>query len=185
MAQNTRSEVLRPLNIKEDNILGRVRGEGPIEDIQETFRDNIHAANRLAKKELRRKVRDKLRKGVPGEVYDEEYAERKRNDPRAESNVYGSTGPVDFRYSGRLWDELVGRGRAKPSDYTLTVWLGLKHPNRKRPPSAPGGGGTTYRQLTRILKDEKPGPDGDPFSPTDEGRKEMAQKVADRLMGMN
>jgi len=97
--------------------------------------------------------------------------------------MYGSAGPVDFRYSGRLWNELVGRGRAKPSEPSLTFWLGLKHPNRRRPKSAPGGGGITYRKLVSILRKEKPGTDGDPFAPDDEGKEEIAREVADALMG--
>ncbi len=172
------------LNISGDEIEARVRGTHPIEDVRETFKENIHAANRHAKKILVEKTKKKLMTGVPNEGYDEEYAERKRKDPRAKSSIYGKQGPVDFRYSGRLWKELVGRGRAKPSEPSLNIWLGLKHPNRKRPKGAPGGGGTTYKQLANILRDEKPGPDGDPFQPTDDQRRELAKEVADRLMGV-
>jgi len=177
---NRRREVLEPLNLKGDNILARVRGEGPIEAAEAKFVENIHAANRLAKSLLKEKVTDKLRAGgVEGEGYDKDYAREKRERT---GRPYGITGPVDFRYSGRLWNELVGRGRAKPSEPSLTFWLGLKHPNRRRPPSAPGDGGITYRRLVDVLRGMKPGKDGDPFAPSDEGRDQIAQKVADRLM---
>jgi hypothetical protein len=172
-----RNDALEPLNIQGDNIIARVEGEGPVKDLEKKFVKNIHAANRLAKKLLEEKVRDKLLVGVPGEGYDQDYAKEKREKT---GRPYGTTGPVDFRYSGALWNELVGRGRAKPSEPSLTFWLGLKHPNRKHPESGPGG--ATYRQLTRILKREKPGREGDPFAPTEQGRDEIAQEVADALM---
>jgi len=178
---NRRNDVLEPLNFKGDNIVARVRGDGPIEDIEEKFQNNIHAANRLAKRLLKKKVTEKLRApGVKGEGYDKDYAREKR---RNTGRMYGTAGPVDFRYSGRLWNELVGRGRAKPSEPSLTFWLGLKHPNRRRPKSAPGGGGITYRRLVDVLRAMKPGTEGDPFAPSDQGREEIAQEVADALMG--
>ena len=173
-----RNEVMDALNVQGKNIVARVEGEGPIEDMEKNFVENIHAANRLAKKLLKRKVTEKLRApGVRGEGYDEDYAKRKRQET---GRLYGSAGPVDFRFSGRLWNELVGRGRAKPSEPSLTFWLGLKHPNRQHPKSGPGG--ATYRQLVQILRQEKPGRDGNPFGPTQQGQEEIAQKVADRLM---
>jgi len=176
-----RNDVADVLNFKGESIIAQVRGEGPIEDLEKRFKNNIHAANRLAKKLLKREVTKKLRApGVEGEGYDSEYAKDKRQDT---GRMYGSAGPVDFRYSGRLWNELVGRGRAKPSEPSLTFWLGLKHPNRRRPKSAPGGGGITYRRLVSILRKEKPGTDGDPFAPDDEGKERIAQEVADALMG--
>ena len=177
-----RNEVAKALNFKGEKIIATVSGDGPIEDLEKKFVENIHAANRLAKKLLEREVTKKLRApGVEGEGYDSDYAKEKRQNT---GRMYGSAGPVDFRYSGRLWNELVGRGRAKPSEPSLTFWLGLKHPNRKRPASAPGGGGTTYRQLVQILRREKPGTDGNPFGPGDEGRERIAQEVADRLMNV-
>jgi hypothetical protein len=177
-----RNEVADALNMQGQNIIATVQGEGPVEDLEKTFVENIHAANRAAKKMLKRKVTEKLRGGgVRGEGYDQNYAKRKR---RSTGRLYGTSGPVDFRYSGRLWNELVGRGRAKPSEPSLTFWLGLKHPNRRRPESAPGGGGITYRQLVRKLRRQKPGRDGNPFGPTDEGREEIAETIGDRLMGI-
>ena len=178
-----RNEIADALNFQSDEIIAQVEGEGPVEDLERNFVENIHAANRLAKKLLKREVTKKLRApGVKGEGYDSDYAKEKRQET---GRMYGSAGPVDFRYSGRLWNELVGRGRAKPSEPSLTFWLGLKHPNRRRPESAPGGGGITYRKLVQVLRREKPGTDGNPFGPGDEGREQIAKRVADRLMGQD
>jgi len=174
-----RGDVNEVLNMQESRITAQVEGEGPVQHLERKFRDNIHQANRWGKKLLERKVRQKLRRGVPGEGYDADYADRKRQDT---GRQYGITGPVDFRYSDRLWNELVGRGRAKMSKPSLQMWLGLKHPNRQRPESAPGGGGITYKQLAKVLRGMKPGPDGDPFSPSEKGREEIAEGIADRLM---
>lgn len=180
-----RATILEQLDFSSDEITATTRGRGPLEDIRQRFRNNVHQANRWAKKILERKVRDKLTKGVPGETYDEDYAEKKGKNT---GRLYGTSGPVDFRYSGRLWRELVGRGRAKPSEPSLQVWLGLKHPNRTRPASAPGGGGITYQALADILRGEtstpasKPGPDGDPFQPSRKGREAIARGVANRLL---
>jgi len=174
-----RNEVLDALTVQGENITARAQGEDPVEDIERRFVENIHAANRLAKKMLKRKVTDKLRRGVEGETYDKTYAARKR---RETGRLYGTSGPVDFRYSGALWNELVGRGRAKPSEPSLTFWLGLKHPNRRHPESGPSG--YTYRQVVSKLRKEKPGPDGNPFGPTARGREQIAEKVADRLMNV-
>jgi len=176
-----RNEVAKVLNFQSDTVTAKVQGEGPIEDVEKKFVENIHAANRIAKKLLKREVTRKLRApGVEGEGYDPDYAREKSEDT---GRLYGTSGPVDFRYSGRLWNELVGRGRAKPSEPSLTFWLGLKHPNRQRPRSAPGGGGITYRNLVQVLRREKPGTEGDPFAPSDEGQERIAEGVADRLMG--
>lgn len=177
-----RTDVLRrQLNFSSDTVTASVQGEGPIESVRRNFRENIHNANREAKKILESEVRNHLRTGVKGEGYDKEYAKEKRKET---TRSYGITGPVDFRYSGRLWNELVGRGRAKPSEPSLQVWLGLRHPNRVRPSSAPGGGGITYRRLTDYLRNQKPGETGDPFSPDQQRRQEIARQVADHLMGL-
>jgi hypothetical protein len=177
-----RGDINQILNVETGEVVAQVEGEGPIDHLERRFKENVHQANRQAKKILKRKVTQKLRRGVEGEEYDENYAGEKRAQT---GRLYGATGPVDFRYSGRLWNELVGRGRAKPSEPSLQVWLGLRHPNRERPESAPGGGGITYKELTQVLRGEKPGPEGDPFSPSDKGREEMARGVADRLMGVD
>lgn len=167
------------LNVQGQSVIAEASGDHPIEDVKRLFRNNIHKANRKAKKLLTREVKNRLRRGVPGEGYDPDYAERKREDT---GRLYGSSGPVDFRYSGRLWNELVGRGRAKPSEPSLTFWLALKHPNRMRPSTAPGGGGITYRRLTEVLEGRKPGTYGEPFAPDRSGRRAIVRGVVERLM---
>lgn len=178
-----RNELADVVNIDGENITARAEGEHPVRSVEDVFRQNIHAANRLAKRLLVKEVKNKLRTGVKGEGYTKQYAKEKRNDPRSQHGIYGTSGPVDFRYSGRLWNELVGRGRAKSSVPTLTFWIKLKHPNRTRPRDAPGSQ-ITYRRLVEILRKEKPGDDGDPFGPGEEERENIAQAVAERLMAV-
>jgi hypothetical protein len=181
-----RNEVGEVVNIAQTDVVQAELRGNPIKDIRDRFKKNIHFANRVAKKQLVREVKNKLEGGVPGEGYHPDYAERKTNDPRndTESNAnYNQSGPVDFNYSGRLWNQFLGRGRAKPSELVLQSWIGLRNPNRGRPQSAPGTTGTTYRQLVRILRGQKPGTDGNPISPSRKGRQRTAQAVADALLG--
>ena len=184
MARGDVNDVLR---MRGETITASARGNTPTKQIRETLKSNIHKANRIGKRLLTKKVKQKLRGGVPGEGYAEEYAKDKSKDPRNQgaNSSYNTSGPVDFEYSGRLFNELVGRGRAKPSEPSLQMWLGLRHPGRTRPQSAPGGGGITYRRLTEILRGQKPGPEGNPFSPTPRGREQIAREVADKLMGQD
>lgn len=178
-----RGDLAKQLEIRQGEVEAQVTGgEQPIEHFRNRFRSNVHEANRWAKKILVRKVKQALRGGIDGEGYTKEYAKDKS---RRTGRSYNQSGPVDFRHSGRLHKELVGRGRARPSVPSLQVWIALKHPNRSRPKSGPGGGGITYRKLANILKDMKPGDDGEPFGVDKRRRDEIAQGVADRLMGVS
>lgn len=178
-----RGDLARELEIQRDEVeLSVQSGQQPLAYFRQRFLNNLNDANRYAKKRLVREVKRRLKGGLKGEGYAEEYAKDKS---KATGRSYTQSGPVDLRHSGRLLNELVGRGRARPSVPSLQVWLDLKHPNRQRPSSAPGGGNITYRKLANILINKKPGPEGNPFEPGKEGRDNIAQGVADRLMGVD
>lgn len=184
-----RGDIAEELEMSSPEVTTTVKGEGPVARVQRLFKENVHQANRWAKRILVRKVKQKLKGGVPDEGYAEEYAEDKNANAyhrEASAVTYSETGPVDFRYSGRLWNELVGRGRAKPSEPSLQIWLALKHPNRKHPNprNRSGGSSISYRELAQELRRTKSGLSGDPFSPSRRGRDQIAQKVARRLLDL-
>lgn len=159
------------------------RQGNPVKDVQRFFRNNIHEANRIAKQKLEAALRDYLSTGVEGQSYHPEYAARKNRDPRSERGPYSSSGPVDFNYSGRLWDELVGRGRAKPSNNTIQVWVGLKNRAKSRPDSAPGTF-STYGKLVDHLQRAKPARSGNPnpFKVSEEQMDRIANETMRELL---
>jgi len=164
-----------------DVIQARVVGQNVVEKVRQRFRNNIHEANRIAKFKFEKAVIRHLEGGVGG-GYHPDYASRKNRDPRADGGPYSATGPVDFKYSGRLHRELKGRGRAKPSQLTLQVWVSLKNRNKPRPQSGPGTA-RTYGSLVNRLKAQKSPAGVNPFNPGKAEQQRVANETAAEILG--
>lgn len=171
-------------SFKAHGVFLQASGVHPVDEVRRMFRENIHEANRIAKRELAKALKRSLSKGVEGQTYHPDYAERKNNDPRSEEGPYTPSGPVDFNYSGRLWQQLVGRGRAKPSEDELQVWVGLKSRSKPRPRSAPGTF-SSYGKLVDHLKRSKPSTKGNPFQIDKQERDRVAKNTIRELLSGN
>lgn len=109
----------------------------PLTSIQEQVQRNIHKVTRTMKQKMVdiMKKRNKSGSGGIGTGYSKEYAAKKS---RMTGRGYRAGESYDYNWSGQLFSALEGRGRAKPSQGTMDVWVGLRRNGRRPIKKTPG-----------------------------------------------
>jgi hypothetical protein len=118
----------------------------PLTHIQEQVQKNIHKVTRALKQEMvdMMKKRNK-HDGADGTGYTKEYAAKKS---RMTGRPYSGGQPYDYKWSGQLMSALEGRGRAKPSQGTMDVWVGFRRNNRRPIQKTPGSNPRRRRTIS-------------------------------------
>jgi hypothetical protein len=123
----------------------RLSGD-PLTHIQEQVQKNIHKVTRTLKQEMVRMMKKRnLRDGDDATGYTKEYAAKKS---RMTGRSYRAGESYDYKWSGQLFSALEGRGRAKPSQGTMDVWVGFRRNNRRPIQKTPGSNPRRRRTLS-------------------------------------
>lgn len=124
----------------------RLSGD-PLTHIQEQVQQNIHKVTRALKQEMvdMMKKRNK-RDGAEGTSYTKEYAAKKNR--MVDGRSYSQNEEYDYYWSGQLMSALEGRGRAKPSQGTMDVWVGFRRNNRRPIQKTPGSNPRRRRTIS-------------------------------------
>lgn len=128
---------------------------GGVDEIAATIRGNMNETTRIAKRKMAAIVKRRVDDGVNGATYTPRYAAIKNI---IKGGGYSSRGPVDLNLSGNLMKNLVGRGRARPAQGSIRIWLDFKNNSRPRTVRSRNGkpyrSTTTNRQLMDIINGE-------------------------------
>jgi len=123
----------------------RLSGD-PLTHIQEQVQHNIHKVTRSLKQEMVKMMKNRnKRDGADGTSYTKEYAAKKS---RMTGGSYRAGQSYDYNWSGQLMSALEGRGRAKPSQGTMDVWVGFRRNNRRPIQKTPGSNPRRRRTIS-------------------------------------
>jgi len=123
----------------------RLSGD-PLTHIQEQVQQNIHKVTRSLKQEMVKMMKNRNKTdGGEGTAYTKEYAAKKS---RMTGRSYRAGQSYDYEWSGQLFSALEGRGRAKPSQGTMDVWVGFRRNNRRPIQKTPGSNPRRRRTIS-------------------------------------
>lgn len=172
------------------NFRGKLVGD-PLTHIQEQVRKNIHKVTRTLKEEMVDMMKNRNKTdGAEGTSYTQGYAMKKNMSPQVKGGGYKGGQNYDYKWSGQLMSALEGRGRAKPSQGTMNVWVGFRRlgrrPIKKTKGSRPSRRRTIgNRELAEILTEGKGNvdrPSKPPFAIHRNEHQKLIGQVASALM---
>jgi len=123
----------------------RLSGD-PLTHIQEQVQKNIHKVTRSLKQEMVKMMKNRNKRGgADGTSYTKEYAAKKS---RMTDESYRAGQSYDYEWAGQLMSALERRGRAKPSQGTMDVWVGFRRNNRRPIQKTPGSNPRRRRTIS-------------------------------------